>query len=229
MKKSLLRKNRKAFTLIELLVTMTIMCIVVVMIGGMAEYTAGRLKSAQLTQVNDALRSALDTIGQKMYNANGHVKIGTTDIYGFRYYDSTQPTVLPTVSNGIIPDMLLIVSSTDTSVNTCTFFGLDTTKHQLMMDQDSPCLNSFKALANLTHPVTPSKVFVKTFDIVTSNSNTMVSTPPPPYNDIPRVAISLSGYDMSDKAGVAGIAGAVAKVESTFTMDGENVNYFNQL
>lgn len=203
--------KKQGFTLIELLVTMTIMCIVVVMIGGMAEYTAGRLKSAQLTQVNDALRSALDTIGQKMYNANGVANGLSPKVYGFRYYVSGTPDITANAN------MLVIVSKElATSAPVCTYFG-KTTNNELGMFQNG-CA-TFATLSVLdSHPVTPSKVFVKTFDIVTLKSNII---DPTSFNDIPKVVISLSGYDKSDKTGVAGTA--VATIESTFTMDGENV------
>lgn len=189
-------KTRSAFTLVELMVTIAILGIVVVLVGNLANFTVGRLKSNQLKHTNDAIRSALNLIGQKMNNANAH----KSGVYGFKV-------------TGIYPDQVLMIASSDSDdANiTCTYFGKRDEK--IMMDQDN-C--SGMTLGNLTHPVTPDKISVETFEF--TGKHEMSATP---ETKIPFVKIFIKAHDKSDPALTN------TELETTFTMDGENVKYLN--
>ena len=192
--------KRKAFTLVELMVTLAIMGLVIVLIGGLANFTAGRLESAQIKTANEALRSSLDAIGQKMYSANEYKKIDGQDVYGFR----SEGDVLTIVSSGSIDNAV-----------TCTYFGKR--DDQLMMAQNTIC--SAMTIDELTNPVTPSRIFVTEFSVNSINQMDDLGA-----TEIPKVKITLKGYDKSDPLGPA----AQSTVETTFTMDGENVKWLKE-
>jgi prepilin-type N-terminal cleavage/methylation domain-containing protein len=197
--KPLTLKPRQGFTLVELMVTIAILGIVVVMIGNLTNFTVGRLKSNQLKHTNDAIRSALNLIGQKMNNANAHKNIGGTKVYGF-------------YENG---DLLTILSSDSTDTPTCTYFGKKNDK--IMMGQDSGC-SSLATSDLLTNDVTSSKIFVEEFELTTVHMMTGTG-----WDKIPEVKIKVKAYDKSDPAATN------TELKTTFTMDGENVKYLNNL
>jgi prepilin-type N-terminal cleavage/methylation domain-containing protein len=208
--------TKSGFTLVELMVSITILALILVMLSGMVNYTSGRLKSAQLKLVNDSLRQSLDLISQKMYNANAHTVItqsgNSIDIFGFRYYDSNH---MPDSSsdNPSAPDMLVIVSSDLTGgQKTCTYFGKK--DNQLFMDQDSGCTKDFQTPSQLVHAITPSKISIQNFKIDSSSSKMMTNTS---VDFIPHIEITIDGYNLTDPQK------SPAQVQTTLTMDGENV------
>ena len=200
--------KRKAFTLIELIVTMAILAMVVVMIAGMTSFTVGRLKSAQMKMVNDALRNSLDTIGQKMNNANEKAKIDGENRYGFYYKNN----------------ILVVISGDETPSIYCTYFGLNGDAMAMAQEKAMAGVCKNTNLITLGNNVTPEKIKVTSFSIDPLKSSEMTEASRPNQTEIPRIKITLSGYDTSDKAGVA----ATSSLETTFTMDGENVNYLKK-
>ena len=177
------------------MVTVAILGIVVVLVGNLTNFTVGRLRSNQLKHTNDAIRSALNIIGQKMNNANAHKNIGGTDVYGF-YVDGGYLTIL---------------SSDSSDTPTCTYFGKKNEK--IMMGQDGNCAG----LANedvLTNDVTPSKIVIENFDLTPTHMMTGTGA-----NEIPKVEILVKAYDKTAPSTTA------TELQTTFTMDYENVNY----
>lgn len=198
-------RSRGGFTLIELMVTIAILAIVVVLVGNLTNYTVGRLKSNQLKSTNDALRSALNIMGQKMNNANDKVTIGTDTVYGFKVYGNEPNQVLTIVS-----------SSGSGSTKTCTYFGMKS--GSLKMSQavaNSDTCNEL-TVESLDHKITSDKIFVQSFEAETTNRMTNINT-----KSIPSVKITIMAHDTTDESGIQ------TKLETTFTMDGENVKYLN--
>jgi prepilin-type N-terminal cleavage/methylation domain-containing protein len=203
--------NKSGFTLVEVIVTLAILSMIVVMVAGLTNYTAGRLRSLQQRNMNYALRAALDQIGQKMYSANEYVKIGSTDVYGFRYYQSADP------SQTANADMLVIVSSYDNSTAKCTFFGYDLGAKKLLMAQSATC-DAFLTISSLSNSVLPSRIKLTDFSI-TTDSQMMDST-----SDafVPRIVIDAKVSDVQDST-------KISQLKTTFSMDGYNVKRLQSL
>jgi len=205
------RRNQKAFTLVEVIVTLAILSSLIVIIAGLASYTAGKLRSIQQRNMNYALRSALDLVGQKMYSANDKVTIpnGSSPItvYGFRYYKSGDPTDKLKID----ANMIVIVSSYDDSpvVKKCTFFGYDSGDQNLKMGQNN--CDSFLILADLKNSVLPKNIKLTSF-VVQDGSNLMTD---PTDIIIPKIMIDATVQDQQ---------GTVkSELQTTFSMDGYNV------
>lgn len=200
MKKSLLHPNKKGFTLVELLVTMGILGVVLVMIAGLAGYTAGRLRSNQNRVLNDSLRNVLDIIGQKMYNANTETTINGNTIYGFK----------------VINNMLVIVSSGDDNSKTCTYFGKK--DETVSMKQTNCSENTLPTETDLASSLTPSRIKIKDFIIdpkdikITDDLGSV----------IPTVNIKVKAEDRNDVKNIA-------TLKSTFSMDYETIKSLSTL
>jgi prepilin-type N-terminal cleavage/methylation domain-containing protein len=194
--------KRKAFTLTELIVTMGILSMVVVVIAGMARYTAGRLKSAQIKSSNDALRSSLDVIGQKMNNANEKAKIDTENRYGFYYKNN----ILVVISGDASPEIY------------CTYFGKKDDALAMAQEKANSGKCSDTDAINLANNVTPENIKVTSFSIDSSKSLQMTELGHADQKEIPKVEIKVEAKDIADPTNIV-------TVKTTFTMDGENVNY----
>lgn len=137
MKSSMMKSG---FTLIELLVALSILVVILMMGAAFANFSVGRLRSAQNVKVNEAIRNAFDLIGQKMNTANA--KLGT--VYGFN-------------ENGGI---LEIVNKSDTGATTCTTIGLSA--GVLKMKQDTTdCSNTL--IDSTWQAITPDTIEVTAF------------------------------------------------------------------
>lgn len=191
--------KKKAFTLVEMLVTLGILAMVVVMVSGLANFTAGRLRSAQIKILNDSIRRALDEMAVRMNNANDEATIGGTSVYGFKAYDSSPN------------QMVVIVSKGETGSTVCTYFGLADNSLKTAQNNCSGDLLHSTDLSSVGSSLTPEKVHIKTFDLtgykpMTDPSNTKF---------IPKLAVKItavSANDINDEVNLA----------TTFTMDGEN-------
>ena len=209
-------KTKSGFTLVEMMVTMVILGVVIAMIGGLTNFVSEKLHSLEGKNLNDAVRQSLNLIAQKMINTNTHVKIGSIDVYGFRYYSSSAPnTQVPNNANATLADpILMIVSSGGTGTNpVCTFFGQKGTS--LAMAQDTTC-GSFLTSSSLTSLVTPKKVKVTSFTVDELLSQMMTTNAGTTY--IPTVRMIISAQSVANSA-------ITSTIDTTFTMDAENVRF----
>ncbi len=141
------KKVHRGFTLIELIVAVFIFMIVFLITMAFVNLASGQVKSLRTKRLTADIRNAMDTIAQKMNNANASRSLPTDpDIYGFHAYN----------------DILGIAYKDQSGQEKCTFFRK--VDYQIYMEEDL-CNNvySFPSFLSKKQSLTSSAVKITNF------------------------------------------------------------------
>lgn len=125
---------KKSFTLIELLVAVFVFVILFMIIMSFINLASGQAKSLRTKVLTTDARGVLETISQKVNNANDKKTVGTITIYGFA------------VNSGILG-----LASTDG----CTFIGKNGTALKMKIDKNC---SKWPSPTDLDQPLTGANV-----------------------------------------------------------------------
>lgn len=149
--------KKQGFTLIELLVAVFIFAILFLIIMAFVNLAVSQPKSSHTKSLTTSLRHTLDTINQKLDNANVRVNTMTPNIYGFRVYSDGSGNKILEIAN-------YSKTVSGANVTTCTFIAerLDTitSTYRIFMGFYNNCPNTanLPSAANLDKPLTDTNV-----------------------------------------------------------------------
>lgn len=163
--------KKHGFTLIEMIMAVFVFMILFLIAASFVKLAAGSTKSNRTKLLTSDVRSALDTIGQKMNGANGYAILSTGgSTYGFR----------------VTGNILTIINFDGTS-NNCTSIGKDGSS--IYMDV-SGCTGT---LTNDKQVMTGANVYVENLTF-TSIVNGAKPTTISPY-----LTITIQAHDIDPK------------------------------
>ena len=93
--------KKRAFTLIEVLVAVFIFAIIFGIAIMAVNFSSGKVQSKKPLTLTREARNAMETISQKMNNANAKATVGGTVIYGFRV-DGNELKIVTSIPGGAV-------------------------------------------------------------------------------------------------------------------------------
>lgn len=162
--------KHKSFTLIELLVAVFIFIVLFMITASLVNLAAGSAKSMRTKMLTTDIRNTMDTISQKMNNANQKATIGTDVINGFF------------VQNYILG----IATTTNGTDKKCVFIGKKSDNSIAMLEDANCSRSSWPTTLDLSQKLTGTGVKITNNEslpteriFILSNEVTAVSTAAP--------------------------------------------------
>lgn len=206
-------RPRKGFTLFEVLVALGVFSLILVMSANLIKYATARLHSVRSNALNDTVRNSFDFISHKIYNANTKVTGSDKTVYGFTAYN---PSTKQVISNSGNNPIILIVYSSDSGDELCTYFSRNPDKQTIVMAQTNCEGDLFIDRSALTGNLTSDQVEITKFEI--TKSSFVNPGNPEGTTEIPYLKLNVESMEKGNPVNTA-------QFTASFTMDYENLNY----
>lgn len=186
--KSRLINLKRGFSLIEFLVGVFIFSLVFGMTIISVKLASGKVASSQNKTVSIELRNAIETISQKMNNANAHKTIrnflGDEDereIYGFSVIEPSPPN----------PPNNILAIATSGNQDSCAFIAVIEKRLYMHENNCQTAVPNIDTIKN-SNPLTSEKIKVTVFDIAQKSLMTSSSS------QAPFLTLTIHAEDPSD-------------------------------
>lgn len=205
--------QKSGFTLIEMLVAVMVFMIVFLIASSFVNLASGSTKSNHTKMLTGDVRSALDTIMQKLNSANDKVAIGGDMVYGFALHTLGSQKILG------------IVHQIDMSHKECTFIGKRSTGIYMKVDNDDNNCSWPTNPSQLNQPLTDSsKIDVTSLTFNPPSNPGYVMTNQNPTQS-PYLFIHIDAWDKDSKYQTDN----QITIDTSFTMDYATIDRLKKL